>query len=91
MSIEQWTELVDQFERSDDSMEQFCQQQDLAMSTFQRWRSTINRSKDLSKREVTSGFTRVQTSPAIPASTPSTVTLQIGTSITVTISTAESV
>jgi len=46
-SVEQWSKLVDQFDSSTDSMEQFCQQQDLAMSTFQRWRSTLELSKDL--------------------------------------------
>ena len=50
-SFEKWSELVEQFDCSNDSMERFCQQQDLAMSTFQRWRSTIRRSKTLGTSE----------------------------------------
>ena len=46
-SFEQWSELVEQFDCSNDSMERFCEQQDLALSTFQRWRSTIHKSKAL--------------------------------------------
>ena len=90
-SVEQWSELVDQFDSSGDSMEQFCQQQNLAMSTFQRWRSTIHRSKELGRAEAVSGFTRVRNPSVISPPPPSAVTLQIGTLITLTIHTAESV
>ena len=93
-SVEQWSELVDRFDSSSDSIEQFCQQQNLALSTFQRWRSTIHRSKGLGSAEAVSGFTRVTIPSVIPPATPSvpaTVKLQIGTSITVTIHTAESI
>ena len=76
-------------------MELFCQQQDLAMSTFQRWRSTIHRSKALGTSETPSGFTRVMPPPAIKptplASIPPAITVQVGTSITLTIHTTESV
>ena len=94
-SIEQWSELVEQFDCGSDSMERFCQQQDLAMSTFQRWRSTIRRSKTLGTGETPSGFTRVMPPPAIKptplASIPPAITVQVGTSITLTIHTTESV
>ena len=93
-SAEQWSELVEQFDCSDDSMECFCQQQDLALSTFQRWRSTIHRSKTLGSSDTASEFTRVTTPPASmrtsPASMPPTITVQFGTAVTLTIQTAES-
>ena len=89
-SVEQWSKLVDLFDNSTDSMEQFCQQQDLAMSTFQHWRSTLHRSKDLSGDKQVSSFTQV-TSPTTTQSTaPSVVTLKVGTSITLTIHSTES-
>ena len=94
-TVEQWSELVERFDCSNDSMEQFCEQQDLAMSTFQRWRSTIHRSKALRTSETPSEFTRVVTSPATKptplTSIPLAVTVQVGTSITLTIHTTEPV
>ena len=89
-SAEQWNELVDQFDSSGDSMEGFCEQQNLAKSTFQRWRSIIRRSKILDPREPGSAFTQVTSAAAPRATTPTVVTLQIGGLITVTIQTAES-
>ena len=94
-SIEQWSELVEQFDCGNDPMERFCQQQDLAMSTFQRWRSTIHRSKVLRTSETPSEFTRVVTSPATKptplTSIPPAITVQVGTSITLTIRATESI
>ena len=90
-SAEHWIELVDQFDSSDDSMEQFCRQQDLALSTFQRWRSTIYRSRDLSKEDQTPAFTEMRRPGSKSSIFPSAVTLQIGASITVTIHSAESI
>ena len=94
-TVEQWSELVERFDCSNDSMEQFCEQQDLAMSTFQRWRSTIHRSKVLRTSESPSEFTRAVTSratkPASVVSIPPAITVQVGTSITLTIHTTEPV
>jgi len=90
-SIEQWSALVDQFDSSTDSMEQFCEQQNLAMSTFQRWRNTILRSKEIGSTQSTPEFAQVTSPKPTPTKTPSAVTLQIGTSITVMIHTPESV
>ena len=90
-SVEQWSKLVDQFDSSTDTMEQFCQQQDLAMSTFQRWRSTLHRSKDLSVDEKASSFTQVLAPTTTHSTEPSVVTLKIGALITVTIHSAEPV
>jgi len=93
-SVEQWSELVEQFDSSDDSMERFCQRQDLAISTFQRWRSTIHRSKALGSSDTPSEFTRVTAPPASkpisPTSMLPTITVRVGTAITLTIQTAES-
>ena len=94
-TVEHWSELVERFDCSNDSMEQFCEQQDLAMSTFQRWRSTIHRSKVLRTSESPSEFTRAVTSPSTTPSSvvsiPPAITVQIGTSITLTIHTTEPV
>ena len=94
-SFEKWSELVEQFDCSNDSMERFCEQQDLALSTFQRWRSTIHKSKALGTSETPSGFTQVMPPPVIKptplASIPPAITVQVGTSITLTIHTKESV
>ena len=90
-SVEQWSKLVDQFDSSTDTMEQFCQQQDLAMSTFQRWRSTLHRSKDLSSDKQVTSFTQVTNPTTTPSTAPSVVTLKVGTLITVTIHSAEPV
>ena len=94
-SIEQWSELVEQFDCSNDSMERFCQQQDLSVSTFQRWRSTIHQSKTLGTIETASEFTRVMTpppkKPTSLAKIPPAMTVQVGTSITLTIHSTESV
>ena len=89
-SAEQWSELVDQFDSSEDSMESFCQRQNVAMSTFQRWRSMIRRSKNLDTHDPDPAFTRVTGAAAPRATIPTVVTLQIGGLITVTIQTEES-
>ena len=89
-SLEQWTELVDQFDSSDHSMDQFCQQEHLAISTFQRWRSMIHKSREFGKNDTPSGFTCVN-APATPTTGSASVTVQIGSSITLTIHTPESI
>ena len=72
-SFEQWSELVEQFDCSNDSMERFCQHQDLAVSTFQRWRSAIRQSKMLGTIETASQFTQVMTPPAKKPTSPASI------------------
>lgn len=90
-SLEQWTELVDQFDSGDHSMDQFCQHEQLAMSTFQRWRSMIHKSREFGRNDTPSGFARVTSSAATSTTVSPSVTLQIGSSITLTIHTPESI
>jgi transposase-like protein len=40
----QWRKIFDQFSQSGMSQEQFCQREDLALSTFDRWRRTFRES-----------------------------------------------
>ena len=40
-SREQWRDLLDRFERSDQTQEQYCVEQDLGLSTFGRWRKRL--------------------------------------------------
>ena len=40
-SKDEWRELFARFEQSGQSIEQFCAQQNLALSTFSRWRQKL--------------------------------------------------
>ena len=42
-SLEQWRELLDRFEYSGQTQEQFCAEHHLALSTFDRWRKRLCR------------------------------------------------
>lgn len=40
-SIDEWRELIARFEQSGQTIKQFCAQQGLALSTFNRWRHRL--------------------------------------------------
>ena len=40
---DQWRELLDRFDRSGQTQEQFCAAHDLGLSTFSRWRKRLRR------------------------------------------------
>ena len=42
-TLEQWRELLDCFEHSGQTQEQFCTAHDLGLSTFGRWRKRLRR------------------------------------------------
>lgn len=87
-SYDQWSALVVEYDSSTFTMEEFCQRNDLALSTFQRWRSTIHRADSVNV-DAESGFTRI--TATTPLEAPSSVTLQIGRSITMTIHTTDAI
>ena len=51
------------------------------MSTFQRWRSMIHKSREFGRNDTPSGFTRITNSPATSTTALPSVTLQIGRSM----------
>ena len=42
-SRDQWRELLERFERSGQSREQFCHEQSLTLSSFDRWRRQLGK------------------------------------------------
>ena len=83
LTREQWADLIEQQNQSDLSIEAFCQEQDIGFASFGKWKRRLS---DTTTKE--SGFKAMHVeSPPIAATEPdpATITLSIGTSMTLTI------
>jgi len=73
-SLEQWRELLDRFEYSGQTQEQFCAEHHLGLSTFGRWRKRLRRQSPMSSGD---GLF-VELAQDAPASQSWDVELQLG-------------
>lgn len=73
-NADQWRELLDRFERSGQTQEQFCAAHDLVLSTFGRWRKRLRRRSLMGS----SNALFVELTQDAPASQPWDVELQLG-------------
>jgi hypothetical protein len=76
-NADQWCELLDRFEQSGQTQEQFCTIHDLGLSTFSRWRKRLRRQLPV----CSSDALFVELSQEAPASRPWDVELQLGTGV----------
>jgi len=75
-SLEQWRELLDRFERSGQTQEQFCAEHHLGLSTFGRWRKRLGQSP---KHTAGALFVELEQNTPAPSVQPWDVELQLGT------------
>jgi putative transposase len=76
---EQWHELLDRFERSGQTQEQFCTAHDLGLSTFGRWRKRLRRqSVKLPKHSTNELFVELEQDRPTPSTRSWDVELQLG-------------
>lgn len=82
-SPEQWQALVDQFEQSDLSQREFCQQKRLAYGTFSRWRRRLLARSESSNEQSRPMFVELLESGSPNNAHPTwDVELQLGEGIT---------
>ena len=74
---EQWRELLDRFERSGQTQEQFCAAQDLGLSTFGRWRKRLCRQSPMASSDAL--FVELEQDTPAPSVQSWDVELQLGT------------
>ena len=86
-SAEEWARLITRFENSGLSAAEFCQQEDLSLATFRRWRSRSATQPPEIAVATSSDFISVKPAATeLRQSSPvSSIQLQIGPSITLTI------
>jgi len=84
-TIEQWTEIVTDYNPAMETMADFCTRRDLALSTFQRWHSRIVNPASHTE----DAFTEVKSRGRNPIPTTSELTLHMGLDITLTIRTGQ--
>jgi hypothetical protein len=85
-SASEWAALIDQFKNSGMGVNEFCQQQDLAPATFRRWHSRFASKATAHSPSASTGFVAVKPAErSAPAPSGSSIQLQIGSSITLTI------
>jgi|GEM_PF-2342283 len=84
-TAKQWERLIEQHGASELTIAQFCQQHDVALSTFSKWHRKFKTDSAPTKN----AFKQVKTSKPIvaeaSASQTSTVSLQLGPKIVLTI------
>ena len=81
-SQEQWSELLDRFERSGQTQEQFCTGHDLGLSTFSRWRKRLRQKKAIPpKRSADALFVELAQDTLAPPVQSWDVELQLGAGI----------
>lgn len=86
-SAEEWARLIARFEASGLSAAEFCQQEDLSLATFRRWRSRSATQPSEKTGAASSDFIAVKRAATRNTSLNpfSSIQLQIGPSITLTI------
>ena len=84
-TAEQWAGIIDQCEQSDLNVKAFCEQNDLALSSFHKW----HRRMRLKNYKPVPAFKEIKTAkPVIELAKPSsTVALNIGNNIVLSIQT----
>ena len=83
LTREQWAVLIEQQSQSGLSIEAFCQEQDIGFASFGKWKRRLG-----SPIAKASDFKAIRVASAPVAATesePATITLSIGTSMTLTI------
>lgn len=73
-NADQWRELLDRFDRSGQTREQFCTAHDLGLSTFGRWRKRLCRQLPMGSSDALF----VELAQDVPASQSWDVELQLG-------------
>jgi hypothetical protein len=76
-NAEQWSGLLDRFEQSGQTLEQFCAEHDLGLSTFGRWRKRLRRQVVPAPKSATDALF-VELSRDVSASQLWDVELQLG-------------
>ena len=86
-SADEWARLITRFEKSGLSPVEFCQQEDLSLATFRRWRSRSTTRSPQKSATASSDFIAVKpaATESLQPSPVSSIQLQIGPSITLTI------
>ena len=79
-TLDEWRELLDCFEQSGQTREQFCSDHGLALSTFGRWRKRLRRQAAPSPKR-SSDALFVELPQDVPASQPWDVELQLGAGV----------
>ena len=91
----QWSAIIEQQIQSGLSVEAFCEQHDIGMVSFAKWRKRLRdaAAKPLEQKSTQKGFEPVQLiEQAMPGTdVPTTVSLSIGANMTLTIQTSGSV
>ncbi len=84
-TAEQWAAIIDRYEQSDLNVKASCEQNDLALSSFHKW----HRRMRLKNHKPVPAFKEIKTAkPIIGLAKPSsTVTLNIGNNIVLSIQT----
>jgi hypothetical protein len=79
---EQWHELLDRFEHSGQTREQFCAEQGLGLSTFGRWRQRLREGRASSSvRADNALFVELAPQAPSPCASHWDVELQLGTGV----------
>jgi len=78
-SADQWRELLDRFNRSGQTQEQFCTAHDLGRSTFSRWRKRLRQQRVKPPKHSSDALfvELAQDAPVSPLSPPWDVELQL--------------
>jgi len=79
-NLKQWRELLDRFDESGQTQEQFCTKHDLGLSTFGRWRKRLHQQAVVSPKSATDALF-VELSQDVPASRSWDVELQLGAGV----------
>jgi len=92
---DQWAAIIEQQRQSGLSVEAFCEQHDIGLVSFAKWRKRLRdaQAKPRQSTSIQKGFEPVQLiKPAEPEKdAPTTVSLTIGANMTLTIQTTGSV
>ena len=76
---EQWRELLERFDHSGQTQEQFCAEQGLGLSTFGRWRKRLRWQKGKSPKGPSDAlFVELEQAMPAPSVQPWDVELQLG-------------
>jgi hypothetical protein len=75
-SLEQWRELLDLFNRSGQTQEQFCAEHHLGLSTFGRWRKRLCRQSPMASSDAL--FVELEQNTPPPSVQSWDVELQLG-------------
>ena len=75
-SQKQWCELLDRFNRGDQTQEQFCTEHNLGLSTFGRWRKRLRQPSPMASSNAL--FVELEQNTPPPSTQSWDVELQLG-------------